>query len=194
MKMNMTPRAKTLLAGLTAAALTLSMLPATALAAKDYATGGETALRFSNSGSTVQEVVDRYHNLIKKSFEDFGISFDVYSRTTSKIHHKFASDFFRTLYDKGELVEKTEEQCCDEVTGEFLTDRNIVGTCPRCGAEGAYGDQCEKCGATLSPEELINPTNKNNPGHGLVKKPTKNWYLPLGKYQDWLTQSILEGH
>ena len=96
--------------------------------------------------------------------------------------------------DKGVLEEKVEEQFCDEVTGEFLTDRNIVGTCPRCGAEGAYGDQCEKCGATLSPEELINPTNKNNPGHGLVKKPTKNWYLPLGKYQDWLKQWILEGH
>ena len=139
-------------------------------------------------------MVDRYHNLIKKSFEDFGISFDIYSRTTSKIHNKFASDFFRTLYDNNKLVEKTEEQFCDEVTGEFLTDRNIVGTCPRCGAEGAYGDQCEKCGATLSPDELINPTNKNNPGHGLVKKPTKNWYLPLGKYQDWLKQWILEEH
>ena len=156
--------------------------------------GVPVTIRARKEGSTVQEVVDRYHNLIKKSFEDFGISFDIYSRTTSKIHHKFASDFFRTLYDKGELVEKTEEQFCDEVTGEFLTDRNIVGTCPRCGAEGAYGDQCEKCGATLSPEELINPTNKNNPGHGLVKKATKNWYLPLNKWQDWLKQWILEDH
>ena len=156
--------------------------------------GVPVTIRARKEGITVQEVVDRYHNLIKKSFEDFGISFDVYSRTTSKIHHKFASDFFRTLYDKGELVEKTEEQFCDEVTGEFLTDRNIVGTCPRCGAEGAYGDQCEKCGATLSPEELINPTNKNNPGHGLVKKATKNWYLPLNKWQDWLKKWILEDH
>ena len=156
--------------------------------------GVPVTIRARKEGITVQEVVDRYHNLIKKSFEDFGISFDVYSRTTSKIHHKFASDFFRTLYDKGELVEKTEEQFCDEVTGEFLTDRNIVGTCPRCGAEGAYGDQCEKCGATLSPEELINPTNKNNPGHGPVKKATKNWYLPLNKWQDWLKQWILEDH
>ena len=156
--------------------------------------GVPVTIRAKKEGITVQEVVDRYHNLIKKSFEDFGISFDIYSRTTSDIHHKFASDFFRTLYDKGVLEEKVEEQFCDEVTGEFLTDRNIVGTCPRCGAEGAYGDQCEKCGATLSPEELINPTNKNNPGHGLVKKPTKNWYLPLGKYQDWLKQWILEGH
>ena len=156
--------------------------------------GVPVTIRARKEGITVQEVVDRYHNLIKKSFEDLGISFDIYSRTTSKIHHKFASDFFRTLYDKHELVEKTEEQFCDEVTGEFLTDRNIVGTCPRCGAEGAYGDQCEKCGATLSPEELINPTNKNNPGHGLVKKATKNWYLPLNKWQDWLKQWILEDH
>lgn len=156
--------------------------------------GVPVTIRARKEGITVQEVVDRYHNLIKKSFEDFGISFDVYSRTTSKIHHKFASDFFRTLYDMGELVEKTEEQFCDEVTGEFLTDRNIVGTCPRCGAEGAYGDQCEKCGATLSPEELINPTNKNNPGHGLIKKATKNWYLPLNKWQDWLKKWILEDH
>ncbi len=156
--------------------------------------GVPVTIRARKEGITVQEVVDRYHNLIKKSFEDFGISFDVYSRTTSKIHHKFASDFFRTLYDKCELVEKTEEQFCDEVTGEFLTDRNIVGTCPRCGAEGAYGDQCEKCGATLSPEELINPTNKNNPGHGLIKKATKNWYLPLNKWQDWLKKWILEDH
>ena len=156
--------------------------------------GVPVTIRAKKEGITVQEVVDRYHNLIKKSFEDFGISFDIYSRTTSLTHNKFASDFFRTLYDKGVLEEKVEEQFCDEVTGEFLTDRNIVGTCPRCGAEGAYGDQCEKCGATLSPEELINPTNKNNPGHGLVKKPTKNWYLPLNKYQDWLKKWILEGH
>ena len=113
--------------------------------------GVPVTIRAKKEGITVQEVVDRYHNLIKKSFEDFGISFDIYSRTTSPTHNKFASDFFRTLYDKGVLEEKVEEQFCDEVTGEFLTDRNIVGTCPRCGAEGAYGDQCEKCGATLSP-------------------------------------------
>lgn len=156
--------------------------------------GVPVTIRARKEGITTQEVVDRYHSLIKKSFEDFGISFDIYSRTTSDIHHKFASDFFRDLYDKGELIEKTEEQFCDEVTGEFLTDRNIVGTCPRCGAEDAYGDQCEKCGATLSPDELINPTNKNNPGHGLVKKATKNWYLPLNKWQDWLKKWILEDH
>ena len=156
--------------------------------------GVPVTIRAKKEGITTQEVVDRYHNIIKKSFEEFGISFDIYSRTTSKIHHKFASDFFRTLYDKGELEEITEEQYCDEVTGEFLTDRNIVGECPRCHNQGAYGDQCEKCGATLSPDELINPTNKNNPGHGLVKRATKNWYLPLGKYQEWLKQWILEGH
>ena len=156
--------------------------------------GVPVTIRARKEGITVQEVVDRYHEMIKKSFKEFGISFDIYSRTTSDIHHKFASDFFRTLYDKGELEEHVEEQYCDEETGEFLTDRNIVGTCPRCGAEGAYGDQCEKCGATHSPDELINPTNKNNPGHGLVKRPTKNWYLPLGKYQDWLKKWILEEH
>ena len=156
--------------------------------------GVPVTIRARKEGISVQEVVDRYHKLIKDSFAEFGISFDIYSRTTSKIHRKFASDFFRKLYDDGKLEEITEEQYCDEVTGEFLTDRNIVGTCPRCGAEGAYGDQCEKCGATLSPEELINPTNKNNPGHGLVKRPTKNWYLPLGDYQQWLKDWILEGH
>ncbi len=156
--------------------------------------GVPVTIRARKEGISVQEVVDRYHKLIKESFEEFGISFDVYSRTTSETHHKFASDFFRKLYDEGKLEEITEMQFCDEVTGEFLTDRNIVGTCPKCGAEGAYGDQCEKCGSTLSPEELINPTNKNNPGHGLVKKPTKNWYLPLNLYQDWLKEWILDGH
>ena len=156
--------------------------------------GVPVTIRAKKEAIPTQEVVDRYHKIIKDSFADFGISFDIYSRTTSDIHHKFASDFFRKLYDDGKMQEIVEEQYCDEVTGEFLTDRNIVGTCPRCGAEGAYGDQCEKCGATLSPDELINPTNKNNPGHGLVKRPTKNWYLPLGDYQNWLKEWILEGH
>jgi len=156
--------------------------------------GVPVTIRARKEGITVQEVVDRYHSLIKDSFEKFGISFDIYSRTTSDIHHKFASDFFRKLYDDGKLQEIEEEQYCDEETGEFLTDRNIVGTCPRCGFEGAYGDQCEHCGSTLSPDELINPTNKNNPGHALVKRPTKNWYLPLGEYQPWLKKWILDDH
>ena len=156
--------------------------------------GVPVTIRAKKEGITVQDVVDRYHGIIKKSFEDFGISFDIYSRTTSDIHHKFAADFFRKLYDDGKLVEKVEKQYCDAVTGEFLTDRNIVGTCPRCGAEGAYGDQCEKCGATLSPSELINPTNKNNPGNPLELRDTKNWYLPLGDHQEWLKEWILEGH
>ena len=156
--------------------------------------GVPVTLRARKEGITPQDVVDRYHNIIKKSFEELGITFDIYSRTTSAIHHQFASDFFRKLYEDGKLEEITEEQYCDVETGEFLTDRNIVGTCPRCGAEGAYGDQCEKCGATLSPDELINPTNKNNPGHGLVKRPTKNWYLPLNQYQAWLREWILDGH
>ncbi|MBQ0049391.1 MAG: methionine--tRNA ligase [Bacteroidales bacterium] len=156
--------------------------------------GVPVTIRAKKEGITVQDVVDRYHNIIKKSFEDFGISFDIYSRTTSSIHHKFAADFFRKLYDDGKLVEKIEKQYCDAVTGEFLTDRNIVGTCPRCGADGAYGDQCEKCGATLSPSELINPTNKNNPGNPLELRDTKNWYLPLGDHQEWLKEWILEGH
>ncbi len=156
--------------------------------------GVPVTIRARKEGVTVQEVVDRYHNMIKDSFEKFGISFDIYSRTTSDIHHKFASDFFRKLYDENKLQEIEEEQYCDAETGEFLTDRNIVGTCPRCGFDGAYGDQCEHCGSTLSPEELINPTNKNNPGHALVKRPTKNWYLPLGNYQEWLKKWILEDH
>ena len=156
--------------------------------------GVPVTIRARQEGITTQEVVDRYHTLIKDSFERFGISFDIYSRTTSDTHHKFASDFFRKLYDDGKLEEITEEQYCDEITGEFLTDRNIVGECPYCHAQGAYGDQCEKCGRTLSPDELINPTNKNNPGHGLTKRSTKNWYLPLGQYQQWLKEWILEGH
>ena len=156
--------------------------------------GVPVTIRAKKEGITVQEVVDRYHDIIKKSFKEFGISFDIDTRTTSKTHDQFAADVGRTLYDKGGREEITEEQYCDEVTGEFLTDRNIVGECPRCHAQGAYGDQCEKCGATLSPDELINPTNKNNPGHGLVKRPTKNWYLPLGNYQEWLKKWILEDH
>ena len=155
--------------------------------------GVPVTIRAKKEGCTVQDVVDRYHNIIKKSFADFGISFDIFSRTTSKIHHQFAADFFKKLYDEGKFVEITSEQFYDEETKQFLTDRNIKGECPRCHAEGAYGDQCEKCGATLSPEELINPVNAIN-GNPLVKKATKHWYLPLDQYQGWLEDWILKGH
>ena len=155
--------------------------------------GVPVTIRARKEGITVQEVVDRYHNLIKDSFERFGISFDIYSRTTSPTHHKLASDFFRKLYDDGKFVEQVTEQFYDEQTGHFLTDRNIKGECPRCHAPEAYGDQCEKCGATLSPEELINPYNAET-GNPLVRKATKHWYLPLDKDQAWLEKWILEEH
>ena len=155
--------------------------------------GVPVTIRARKEGITTQEVVDRYHELIKSSFERFGISFDVYSRTTSAIHHKFASDFFRKLYDEGKFIEQTTEQFYDPETGHFLTDRNIRGECPHCHAAGAYGDQCEKCGSTLSPEELINPYNAET-GNPLVKKPTSHWYLPLDQYQQWLEKWILEEH
>lgn len=155
--------------------------------------GVPVTIRARKEGITTQEVVDRYHELIKSSFEQFGISFDVYSRTTSKTHHQFASDYFRKLYDDGKFIEQTTEQFYDPETQEFLTDRNIRGECPRCHAQGAYGDQCEKCGATLSPDELINPYNAIN-GNPLTKKATTHWYLPLDQYQPWLEQWILEEH
>ena len=155
--------------------------------------GVPVTIRARKEGITVQQVVDRYHELIKESFKRFGISFDVYSRTTSPTHHKLASDFFRKLYDEGKFVEKVSEQFYDEQTGHFLTDRNIRGECPRCHAADAYGDQCEKCGATLSPEELINPYNAET-GNPLVKRATKHWYLPLDQYQPWLEQWILQDH
>ena len=155
--------------------------------------GVPVTIRARKEGITTQEVVDRYHKLIKESFERFGISFDVYSRTTSKTHHEVASNFFRKLYDEGKFVEQTTEQFYDEQTGHFLTDRNIKGECPRCHNADAYGDQCEKCGATLSPEELINPYNAET-GNPLVKRETKHWYLPLDKAQPWLEQWILNEH
>ena len=155
--------------------------------------GVPVTIRARKEGVTVQQVVDRYHALIKESFSRFGISFDIYSRTTSPTHCKLASDFFRKLYDDGKFVEKVTEQFYDEQTGHFLTDRNIRGECPRCHAPEAYGDQCEKCGATLSPEELINPYNAET-GNPLVKRATKHWYLPLDQYQPWLEKWILEGH
>lgn len=155
--------------------------------------GVPITIRARKEGITPQDVVDRYHAMIKKSFEDFGISFDIYSRTTSKIHHKLASDFFRKLYDDGKLVEETTKQYYDEEAHQFLADRYITGECPHCHNEGAYGDQCEKCGRDLSPTELINPKSTIS-GSEPVLKETKNWYLPLNEYQDWLKEWILEGH
>ena len=148
--------------------------------------------RARKEGITPQQVVDRYHKMIKDSFEEFGISFDVYSRTTSKTHHQFASDFFRKLYDDGKLIEKTTKQFYDESTGTFKTDRDIVGECPHCHNE-ANGDQCEKCGRDLDPTELINPRSKES-GAQLVLRDTTNWFLPLNEYEGWLKEWILEGH
>jgi methionyl-tRNA synthetase len=155
--------------------------------------GVPIALKAKDEGVTPQEVVDRYHYIIKKSFEDFGISFDVYSRTSSAIHKKTASDFFRTLYDKGEFVEQTSEQYYDEEAKQFLADRYITGICPHCGNERAYGDQCEACGTSLSPMDLIEPKSAIS-GSVPVLKETKHWYLPLDKHEAWLEKWILEDH
>ena len=144
-------------------------------------------------GCSPQDIVDRYHRVIKDSFTGLGINFDIYSRTTSAVHDRTASDFFRKLHDEGKFITKTTEQYYDPEAGTFLADRYIVGTCPKCGHEGAYGDQCEHCGSTLSPEELINPVSKLS-GATPVKKETTHWYLPLDKYQEWLEQWILDGH
>ncbi|MDY5803971.1 MAG: methionine--tRNA ligase [Sodaliphilus sp.] len=155
--------------------------------------GVPVTIRARKEGCSVQDIVDRYHNLIKTSFERFGISFDVYSRTTSKIHHQFASDFFKYLNDHGKFIQQESEQFYDEATQEFLTDRNIKGECPVCHAADANGDQCEKCGSTLSPDEVINPVNAIN-GNPLVKRKTTHWYLPLNEYQPWLEEWILKEH
>jgi len=155
--------------------------------------GVPIALKAKAEGVTPQEIVDRYHFLIKKSFEDFGITFDIYSRTTSAIHKKTASDFFKKLYDKGEFIEKTSEQYYDEEAKQFLADRYITGKCPHCGNEKAYGDQCEVCGTSLSPLDLINPKSAIS-GSVPVLKETKHWYLPLDKHEAWLKKWILENH
>ena len=155
--------------------------------------GVPITIRAKKEGITPQDVCDRYHKLIKDSFEEFGISFDVYSRTTSPTHNKFASDFFRKLYDDGKLVEKESEQYYDEEARQFLADRYIMGECPHCGNPNAYGDQCEKCGSDLSPMELKNPHSTISGSQPVIRK-TKNWYLPLNNYQEWLKQWILEDH
>ncbi|MDW3195560.1 MAG: methionine--tRNA ligase [Cytophagales bacterium] len=155
--------------------------------------GVAITLRARKEGITPQEVVDRYHEQIKSSFDAFGISFDIYSRTSAKVHHETAADFFKELYEKGTFVEEASEQFYDESAQQFLADRYIKGTCPNCGFEEAYGDQCENCGTTLSPNELKNPKSMLS-GEAPVKKPTKHWSFPLDQYEDWLKEWILEGH
>jgi len=155
--------------------------------------GVPITLKARNEGITPQEVVDRYHALNKKAFEDFGISFDIYSRTSNQVHHETASDFFKILHKKGVFMEKTSEQYYDEEAGAFLADRYITGTCPHCGNPCAYGDQCEQCGTSLSPTDLINPVSTIS-GSKPVLKETKHWYLPLDQFEPWLQEWILEGH
>ena len=155
--------------------------------------GVPITIKARQQGVSPQEIVDKYHEMIKKSFADFGISFDIYSRTSNKIHHETASEFFKTMYDKGEFIEKTSLQYYDEESHQFLADRYITGTCPHCGYEKAYGDQCENCGTSLSPNDLINPRSALS-GNKPVRKETKHWYLPLNNYQDWLHEWIIEGH
>ena len=155
--------------------------------------GVPITIRAKKEGITPQDVCDRYHSMIKDSFKDFGISFDVYSRTTSDVHNKLASDFFKKLYEEGKLVEKESEQLYDEEAKQFLADRYVMGECPHCGNPNAYGDQCEKCGSDLSPLELKNPRSTIS-GSQPVLKNTKNWYLPLNDYQEWLKEWILKEH
>ncbi|HKJ42789.1 MAG TPA: methionine--tRNA ligase [Sunxiuqinia sp.] len=155
--------------------------------------GVPITLKAKNEGVTPQDIVDKYHGIIKESFKRFGISFDVYSRTSAKVHHETASEFFKKLYDDGKLVEQSSEQYYDTENKQFLADRYIIGTCPKCGFEKAYGDQCESCGTSLSPNELISPKSMIS-GNTPVLKETKHWYLPLDQYEPWLKEWILEGH
>ena len=155
--------------------------------------GVPITIKAREQGCTPQDIVDKYHGIIKDSFSRLGINFDIYSRTSSKVHAKNASDFFRKLYDDGAFITRESEQYYDPEAKTFLADRYIVGTCPKCGNPGAYGDQCEKCGSTLSPEELIDPRSKLS-GATPVKKKTTHWYLPLDQYEKWLSEWILDGH
>ena len=155
--------------------------------------GVPITIKARQQGCTPQDIVDKYHKIIDESFKGLGINFDIYGRTSSKVHEKNASEFFKKLYEDGKFITKESEQYYDPEAKTFLADRYIVGTCPKCGAEGAYGDQCEKCGSTLSPEELINPKSKLS-GAEPIKKKTTHWYLPLQDYEQWLREWILEGH
>jgi len=155
--------------------------------------GVPITIKAKKEGVTPQDIVDRYHGIIKKSFQDFGISFDIYSRTSSKIHREVASGIFKTIYDKGGFIEKTNEQYYDETAQQFLADRYITGKCPHCGNENAYGDQCEACGTSLNPTDLINPKSAIS-GSAPVRRETKHWYLPLDQHEAWLRQWILNDH
>ena len=155
--------------------------------------GVPITIKARQEGVSPQQIVDKYHGIIKKSFEEFGISFDIYSRTSNKTHHETASEFFSTLYEKGEFIEKTTQQYYDEEAHHFLADRYITGTCPHCNNEKAYGDQCENCGTSLNATDLINPRSVLS-GNPPVLKDTKHWFLPLDKYEPWLKTWILEGH
>ena len=155
--------------------------------------GVPITIKARREGVTPQQVVDKYDRIIRDSFAEFGISFDNYSRTSAPIHHRTASDFFKKLYDEGKFTEQESEQYYDPEAGQFLADRYITGTCPKCGNEGAYGDQCEKCGSTLSPSELIDPKSALSGATPELRK-TKHWYLPLDRYEQWLRKWILEGH
>jgi len=155
--------------------------------------GVPITLKAKKEGITPQQVVDKYHAIIKQSFKDFGISFDNYSRTSAKIHHDTASEFFKKLYNDGKFIEETSAQLYDEEANQFLADRFIIGTCPKCGNEESYGDQCEKCGTSHNATDLINPKSAIT-GNIPSLKETKHWYLPLNEYQDWLKEWILVGH
>jgi len=155
--------------------------------------GVPITIKALQQGVSPQDIVDKYHGIIKKSFEDFGISFDIYSRTSNKTHHETASAFFRKMYDAGQFIEKVSAQYYDEATGHFLADRYITGTCPHCGNEKAYGDQCEKCGTSLNATDLINPKSVLS-GNPPVMRETRHWFLPLDEYEPWLREWILEGH
>ena len=155
--------------------------------------GVPITIKARKEGVTPQDIVDRYHEIIKRSFQELGISFDIYSRTSNPTHHKTASEYFKYLYDNGKLIEKTSQQYYDEEAHEFLADRYITGTCPHCNNEHAYGDQCEACGTSLSATDLINPKSALS-GNTPVLKETKHWYLPLNEYDGWLREWILQGH
>uniref|UniRef100_UPI0025DBF9CF class I tRNA ligase family protein n=1 Tax=Marivirga sp. TaxID=2018662 RepID=UPI0025DBF9CF len=154
--------------------------------------GAAITIRAKKEGITPNEIIDKYHELNKITFEKFGIAFDMYHRTSAPSHHELSQEFFTNLYEKGEFVERESEQYYDEEFNQFLADRYITGTCPKCGNEGAYGDQCEKCGSTLNPTDLINPVSTLS-GKTPIIKSTKHWFLPLDKYQEWMEQWLIEG-